>query len=112
MLPNLPTTMLGIFLEVFRRKKNESETNILFSNRRRNQSWKKQHQQFSYQQPTYPMQFAQQPYVATVAPTYQQVAIPPYPGSSFVPTNVFHSSLSTTKAPCSSKPQCTNQLEP
>ncbi|XP_050915798.1 uncharacterized protein LOC127130883 [Lathyrus oleraceus] len=76
----------------FQRKK-EGETNAVSTSQRRSHSWKKQHK-FSQKQPTYPVQYVQQPYVATVtlnfnqsqasvyqpiqqAPVYQQAPTPP-----------------------------------
>ncbi|XP_050909226.1 uncharacterized protein LOC127123003 [Lathyrus oleraceus] len=52
-------------------KKKEGDTNAVSTSQRRSQSWKKQHQ-FSQQQPIYPVQYVQQPYVAAVTPNYNQ----------------------------------------
>jgi hypothetical protein len=54
----------------FQRKK-EGDTNAVSTSQRRSQSWKKQHQ-FSQQQPIYPVQYVQQPYVAAVTPNFNQ----------------------------------------
>ncbi|XP_050890237.1 uncharacterized protein LOC127095610, partial [Lathyrus oleraceus] len=54
----------------FQRKK-EGDTNAVSTSQRRSQSWKKPHQ-FSRQQPIYPVQYVQQPYVAAVTPNFNQ----------------------------------------
>ncbi|XP_050915683.1 uncharacterized protein LOC127130762 [Lathyrus oleraceus] len=53
-------------------KKKEDETNSVSTSQRRSHSWRKQQQQVAQQQPTYPMQYIQQPYVAAVTPTFKQ----------------------------------------
>lgn len=62
-------------------KKKEGETNVVSANQRRSHSWKKQQQQFAYQQPINPMQFGQQSYVDVVMPIYQQVVCTAKKGS-------------------------------
>ncbi|XP_050876645.1 uncharacterized protein LOC127080362 [Lathyrus oleraceus] len=59
------------FFGVFQRKK-EGETNAMSTSQRRIHSWKKQQQQIAQQQPTYPMQYIQQPYVEAITPAFNQ----------------------------------------
>lgn len=53
-------------------KKKERETNVVSVDQGRNRSWRKQQRQFSRQQPTYPMKYVQQLYVAEVTPAFGQ----------------------------------------
>ncbi|XP_050878147.1 uncharacterized protein LOC127081963 [Lathyrus oleraceus] len=64
------------FPRSFQRKK-EGETNAVSTNQGRSHSWKKQHQ-FAQQQPTYPVQYIQQPYVAAVTSNFNQSQAPVY----------------------------------
>ncbi|XP_050916569.1 uncharacterized protein LOC127131696 [Lathyrus oleraceus] len=65
-----------MFSRGFQRKK-EGETNAVSTSQRRSHSWKKQHQ-FAQQQPTYLVQYIQQPYVEAVTPTFNQSQAPVY----------------------------------
>lgn len=51
-------------------QKRERETNDVFVNRRR--PCQRKRQQFAYQQPAYPVLCVEQPYIAVVAPTFNQ----------------------------------------